>query len=92
MLWHYIRVALVWVLRFFIPAPSRTPLPAADKNAPCPACGHRAGTLLCVSVDGDIFVQHTCDVCRAKFYQETMVKVKRNDQVIFPAELLTRKG
>jgi hypothetical protein len=54
----------------------RDPL-AVDVNAKCPACGHRQGNLLMkVDEKGDTFIQHTCAICSAEFYEPTIVKAE----------------
>jgi hypothetical protein len=51
-----------------------------DVNAKCPACGHRDGKLKCVIVEAKddanrtAMIEHTCQVCDAKFYEPTIVK------------------
>jgi transcription elongation factor Elf1 len=49
-----------------------------DVNAKCPSCGHRDGKLKCTVVSSDkgrtVMVEHTCNVCEAKFFEPTIVK------------------
>jgi predicted nucleic-acid-binding Zn-ribbon protein len=63
-----------------------------DPNAQCPACGNREGKLRCVTVDAGkknetntnktVMIEHTCSVCGARVYEDTVVK---SENIIHPA-------
>lgn len=54
-----------------------------DPNSKCPACGARNGKLECMTVrtpqkpNVGVMVQHQCAVCRAKWYEPTIVKPEK---------------
>ncbi len=45
--------------------------PLIDENAPCPACGHRNGTLRFNALLR--LIVHTCAVCQASWGEKTVV-------------------
>lgn len=56
--------------------------PRVDVNHPCPACGHRRGKIACVQAapangKPGAFIEHTCLVCSARFYEGTVIKAEK---------------
>ena len=45
--------------------------PLVDPDAPCPACGHRNGTLKFLPALR--LIVHTCDICGAAWGEKTVV-------------------
>lgn len=54
-----------------------------DPNEKCPGCGHRQGSLKCMLVkrtekpNTTAMVQHTCSVCKAEWYEPTVMKPEK---------------
>ena len=63
-----LRIAFLFLLRLFIPAPpQRTRI---DPAAPCPACGHTKGEIRAVQQGNVVLVRHDCETCRCRWYEE----------------------
>ena len=77
-----------WLLRLLIPSPQQvawalSPLQAEtiDPNQKCPSCGHTDGRIATIAgvdfgkdVTVTLVVQHTCNVCGAKWRQLPLVQ------------------
>lgn len=77
--------AIVWTVFLFlfviIRAIYRRRGAIVDVNLKCPGCGHRSGKLRCIvgrveNAEEKGFIEHTCLVCGATFYEETVVDLK----------------
>ena len=73
MIWLWIRDALFWVLKLIIPPLPEEIVPKIEKDAVCPGCGHQNGRLSIVSKNGQLYVQHDCNVCRAQWWEKPVI-------------------
>jgi hypothetical protein len=74
MIWIWICDAVIWLLKLIIPPPPKPVIPQIDQNAPCPSCGHCEGELSAVERDSKMMVQHRCLVCKAKWWENPVLK------------------
>ena len=75
MIFVWIRAALFFILRLFIPPLPEPAIPQLDINAPCPSCGHREGALTAVQKpDGSLHVRHDCKICKAKWFEQPVLR------------------
>jgi hypothetical protein len=63
---------LVWIGRLIIPGtPPKTRI---DPMAPCPACGNVGGSIKTVRQGQELFVEHDCETCKARWYEDVISK------------------
>lgn len=74
MIWVWLRTAIGFVLKLFIPPPTEPAYPEIDVNEVCPGCGHRNGRLTSVSVNNEMLVRHDCNVCKANWHVKPVLK------------------
>ena len=66
-------------LRWLLVPPEARDVARVDPNAPCPACNARAGTIRAVhrqtpEEKWTVKIQHTCNLCAARWFEPTVVK------------------
>ncbi len=76
MIFYWLIVALRRLRWLFVLPPAQE-VARVDPNAKCPACGATSGKLAAVQ-DGVgakavIVVEHTCNVCAARFFEKTVL-------------------
>lgn len=85
MIWYWMRKFAEYVAWLVKPVQARD-VKRHDQNAACPVCGHKRGSLRCVtratpngSNSGQQVVvtldQHTCAVCGARWHEQPVVDV-----------------
>lgn len=80
MIWIWFFSVLAWVRRLFkLPNPADVAI--VDVNAKCPCCGHKDGTILAILTkkgndDPSVNVLHVCNICKARWIEEAVVKAK----------------
>lgn len=77
MIFTWLKLAAYFLLRLIIPPPPEPVIRQIDKNAPCPSCGHRDGTLRAVNENGTMYVKHTCNVCLAVYKEKPVLDVSK---------------
>ncbi len=95
MIFYWLRLAwlkLVWL----VTPPKARDVVRMDQNAPCPACAARNGKLLCIDDGKQILVQHSCEVCKALWYELPVTKVSREQVHAVPSNstraVISRSG
>jgi len=63
-------------LKWFLKLPAAREVAVVNPNDPCPACGHREGTIRCVHRGTQVLVQHTCGMCGARYHELPIVKLE----------------
>lgn len=76
MLWVFARAAFLFLARLVVPPPVRYPEAFIDPDEKCPACGNRKGSLKCVLNGADPVIQHSCEVCAAKWLSPLISEAK----------------
>lgn len=75
MIFTWLKSAVFFLLRLVIPPPLAPEIPKLDVDAPCPSCGHRSGSLTAVQQsDGKLQVRHDCRICKAKWFEDPVLK------------------
>ena len=84
MIFYWLHLLGDFVVRLFTPV---KPIDVAriDVNAPCPCCNARKGKIRTVKLQRavagnrvglpEVFVEHTCAICAARWFEATVVKV-----------------
>jgi hypothetical protein len=75
MIWIWICDAVIWLLKLVIPPPPKPFIPKINPNEICPSCGWEAGALSAVERDGKMMVQHRCNICHARWWEDPVLKV-----------------
>lgn len=68
MILRFLWQAILWIGRLVIPG--TPPRVRIDPTAPCPACGHRKGTIRTVRQGQKVLVEHACEICEARWYED----------------------
>lgn len=89
MIWLWLKRILFLLAKLIVPPPGDVTDLCIDRNAKCPACGHREGELrTIIDARQAILVQHHCKVCGSRWHEKTIVAAKNG--IITPAQVWTQ--
>ncbi len=76
MIWIWLAKLMVLAMRLLLPPRKGTRPAWIDRNARCPACGGRKGSILFERVDDKAKVRHLCEICKCAWYEDPVGSTK----------------
>jgi hypothetical protein len=77
-IYTWVKSAIFFLFRLFIPAPQAPADQKIDIHEKCPACGHRDAAIEAVQNERGKFIKRTCRVCGAWWHLKPILDTRRD--------------